>query len=126
MAGRTSGTRAGKGMGWGGPAKGKSVATAAPSFTGDAPGPGRGNFSIAGEDRAAREERHAEEMRQIYYDFATDDVREDNIRLSAATHLLDRIEGKPAQKVAHSGRIDSDTITEIRRTIVRPPDRDAS
>jgi hypothetical protein len=87
----------GNGAGWGGPAKGAGKKTSRYVF-GKA-GPGRGHFSIAGEQRMERESRQAQEMRELLYGFATDDEREDAIRLQAANKLLDRIEGLPVQKI---------------------------
>lgn len=83
------------GEGWGGPKKGPGNGT--PRKT-DA-GPGRGHYSIGGEGRLERQARHAEEMRQLYYEFATSSDKTPEIRMKAATHLLDRVEGLPVQKV---------------------------
>jgi hypothetical protein len=97
---KTSGARASgkkKSGGWGGPAKGAHPAK--PAYKFGKPGPGRGHFSIAGENRLERESRMAEEMRELLYGFATDDGREDTIRLQASGKLLDRIEGLPVQKI---------------------------
>lgn len=94
---KSSGTRKGNGAGWGGPAKGSSPHPHKnrPAFS-DTPGPGRGNYSIPGEAKAQRNERHAEEMRELYYTFAHDIAKKDEVRMTAATHLLNRIEGMPA------------------------------
>jgi hypothetical protein len=98
-ASKTSRARARKGgAGWGGPAKGAGMPTPRHDLGGN-PGPGRGHYSKAGEGRLERQARHAEEMRQIYYEFAHDDSKEDAIRLTAATHMLNRSEGLPVQKV---------------------------
>jgi hypothetical protein len=85
------------GLGWGGPAKG--AGNGKPRYVFGKPGPGRGHFSIAGENRMEREARIAEEMRELLYGFATDDGRQDLIRLQASDKLLNRIEGLPVQKV---------------------------
>ncbi len=95
----TKGTRKGKGVGWGGAAKGGGGNEKKP-FNGSAKaGPGRGKFSLKGEERVARNARHAEEMRKLYYEFALDPAKEDSTRLSAATHLLNRLEGSPVAKI---------------------------
>ena len=98
---KTSGAparKSGNGEGWGGPARGAHEAKPAYQFE-RTPGPGRGHFTIAGEQRHEREARIAEEMRELLYGFATDNEREDNIRLQASTKLMDRIEGLPVQKL---------------------------
>jgi len=95
----TKGTRKGKGMGWGGPAKGGGGNKKAPFNGSKTAGPGRGKFSLEGEERAARNTRHAEEMRSLYYEFALDPNKDDGTRLSAATHLLNRLEGSPVAKI---------------------------
>lgn len=56
-------------------------------------------FSIEDEARTARNERHAEEMRELYHVVAHDPGERTTIWLSAATHLLNRIEGLPVAKV---------------------------
>ena len=98
---KTSGAparKSGNGEGWGGPARGAHEAKPAYQFE-RTPGPGRGHFTIAGEQRHEREARIAEEMRELLYGFATDDERADAIRLQASTKLSDRIEGLPVQKL---------------------------
>lgn len=85
------------GPGWGGPAKGTSASKRHEFYS---PGPGRGHYSQRGEARTERQARHAEEMHQILYEFAHDAKKADAIRISAATHLLNRIEGLPIAKVA--------------------------
>ena len=96
----TAGTRHGNGdhygPGWGGPAKGPG-SEKEPKL--DGPGPGRGHYSKEGEGRLERQARHAEEMRQLYYDFASAPDKPDVIRITAATHLLNRVEGLPVQKI---------------------------
>lgn len=92
--------------GWGGSKQGESKHTPRKALT--FAGPGRGNYSKDGEGRLERQARHAEEMRQLYYDVAaTKDVPIDT-RLKAATHLLDRTEGLPVQKVITA---ESDPLT---------------
>lgn len=86
--------RVGNGAGWGGPAKGAGNPTPRPPFDGT-PGPGRGHYSIKGEEKRARDERLAEEMRALYYDVAMTPDEPTPNRLAAATHLLNRIEGAP-------------------------------
>lgn len=85
------------GAGYGGPAKG--AGNGKPGYKFGKAGPGRGKFTIAGENRMERDARIAEEMRELLYGFATDDGRTDLIRLTASTKLSDRIEGLPVQKV---------------------------
>jgi hypothetical protein len=89
--------KSGNGEGWGGPARGAGNGSERKDLGGK-PGPGRGNYSKAGEGRLERQARHAEEMRKLYYEFATDGDKEDMVRLKAATHLLDRSEGLPIQR----------------------------
>jgi len=83
--------------GWGGQAKGAGNGKGKQNFKGA--GPGAGNFAIDGEARAEREARHAQEMREFYYDVAHNPEEPTPNRISAATHLLSRIEGLPVQKV---------------------------
>lgn len=97
---KNSRKKTGNGGGWGGPARGAHPPT--PTYKFGEAGPGRGHFTIAGEQRAERESRMAQEMRELLYGFATDDGREDNIRIQASTKLLDRIEGLPVQKIVNS------------------------
>ena len=59
------------------------------------PGPGRGHFSKKGAWRT----RRADEMERILYEIATDPAANSAVRIIAADKLLDRIEGKPRQKV---------------------------
>ena len=109
--------------GWGGPPKGAGRggparhpqkefkksgepnvgAALVPDFDGAQPGPGRGHFSVAGEDRRARDERHAEEMREVQYKLAHGAAREET-RLAAANALQNRIEGAPVQRAELTGR----------------------
>lgn len=112
---KSSGTRHGNGKGWGGPAKGASKAKQQ-LLTGT-PGPGRGNYSITGEAKAQRNERHAEEMRELYYTFAHDEAKKDEVRMTAATHLLNRIEGMPASgKDGESKQININVIGSRRKS----------
>ena len=96
----TKGTRHGNGpasgAGWGGPAKGSDPRE---RHVLEGPGPGPGHYTAKGEERADRVARHAEEMQQLYYEFAHNDEKEDATRLSAATHLLNRIQGLPVAKI---------------------------
>ncbi len=101
----TSGTRHGNGSGvggpangpgWGGAARGSSTSQIKPM---QGPGPGRGHFSIAGEEKRERNDRHAEEMRALYYEFAHDPEQPAMVRINAATHLLNRIDGLPTATV---------------------------
>lgn len=82
----------GNGAGWGGPAKGPGKKTDRPLLRG---GPGRGHVN---EDRLQRNERWKEEMLTLYHDFASDEEKADATRLSAATHLLNRLDGLPVAK----------------------------
>lgn len=113
-------TSGGNGAGWGGPAKGPGNGSPRHKFT--APGPGRGRYSIEGEIRSARRERHAEEMLELYYALAHDPEESATIRLTAATHLLNRIDGLPVAKVVtaetdpYSMMSDEDLVAEIKRT----------
>jgi len=61
------------------------------------PGPGRGRYTVAGEARAARRERLADEMCEILYTIAHT-AEQPSLRIQAADKLLDRIEGRPAIK----------------------------
>lgn len=90
------GNGAGSGPGWGGSAKGASAAQ--PQVL-HGVGPGRGHVSKDGEARREREQRHAEEMRELYYEVATNPEEPTPNRLAAATHLLNRIEGQPVAKL---------------------------
>ena len=114
----TSGTRHGNGAGvggpangpgWGGPAKGTSRKSQPPVLEA---GPGRGHFSIAGEARRERKERLAEEMCELYYTFAHDPKKPDMVRLSAATHLLNRIDGLPVAKIVTAEADDLSGMTD--------------
>ena len=87
--------RRGNGTGWGGPRKGSGSGSQRHEFT--EPGPGRGNFTIEGEDRATRRARHAEEMCEILYKVAHN-AEQPSLRIQAADKLLDRIEGRPGPK----------------------------
>jgi hypothetical protein len=92
--GRRSTTRQ---PGWGGPPRGPGNGSAPYVFK--QAGPGRGNYSLEGEGRLERQSRHAEEMRGLYYEFANNEALPVETRLKAATHLLDRTEGLPVQKI---------------------------
>jgi len=114
----TSGTRKGNGdgwggpangPGWGGPAKGASIKPKRPAL--GTPGPGRGHYSVAGEERRERKERLAEEMCELYYTFAHDPEQPTMVRLSAATHLLNRIDGLAVAKVVTSEADDLSMMT---------------
>ena len=114
------GNGAGKGDGWGGPkvgvGHGGEARMADPdkdrpdlppkvaSFA-DEPkaGPGRGHFTLAGEERRARNERHAEEMREVQYDLAHNAKREET-KLAAASAYQNRLEGAPLQRAEFTGR----------------------
>jgi hypothetical protein len=92
--------------GWGGPAKGTGKVI--PAYRFKQAGPGRGNYSIAGEGRLERQARHAEEMRGLYYEFANNETLAVESRMTAATHLLNRTEGLPVQKIVSA---ETDPIT---------------
>lgn len=66
----------------------------------------------AGEQKRERNERHAEEMRELYYTFAHDPEQPAMMRLSAATHLLNRIDGLPVAKVVTSEADDISLMTD--------------
>ena len=83
------------GRGWGGVARGASVSRRH-KLTGA--GPGRGNFSVAGEAREQRNERIAEEMCELYYSIALDVRQPSMVRVHAAERLLNRIEGTPVKR----------------------------
>ena len=72
------------------------------SFRNPIAGPGRGRFSIEGEARQDREERHSEEMREVLYTIARDANAPEMVRLHAADKMLDRIEGRPIARDANS------------------------
>jgi hypothetical protein len=91
----TSGTRKGNGAGWGGPRKGSGDGNSRNEF--ESAGPGRGKFSIEGEDRATRRARHAEEMCEVLY-IVAHNAEQPGLRIQAADKLLDRIEGRPGPK----------------------------
>ena len=93
--GAASGIPAG-GPGWGGQARGASGAKRH-DLQGQS-GPGRGMFSQEGEERAERRARYAEEMCELYYTFAKDPEQPTMVRISAATHLLNRLDGLPIAK----------------------------
>lgn len=85
------------------------------------PGPDHGHYSIEGEARAARQERHAEEMREILYDVAHT-AQEPNLRIQVADKLLNRIEGLPVAKEVST---ETDAISlmsaeELKAEIERP------
>jgi hypothetical protein len=90
----------GNGKGWGGPKKGAGKPT--PGYKFKQAGPGRGNYSIEGEGRLERQARHAELMRGIYFEFALNEVLPPETRMTAATHLLNRTEGLPVQKIVNA------------------------
>lgn len=100
------------GTGWGGMARGAHPAKL--RFRFPTPGPGRSRgYSVVGEARRDRDERIAEEMRELYYAFATDPEKPDSIRLSAADHLLDRIEGKPVAPVLTATASADDALSRM-------------
>lgn len=90
----------GKGPGWGGPRKG--AGRVIPPYKFKAAGPGRGNYSIEGEGRLERQARHSERMRAIYFEFAENEELLPETRMVAATHLLNRTEGLPVQRVLNA------------------------
>jgi hypothetical protein len=111
----TSTTRHGNGAGgpgWGGPAKGASTTKRKPLTEA---GPGRGRYSIAGEQKREQNERHAEEMRELYYEFALDPGQPAMVRINAATHLLNRLDGLPVAKVVTANEDDLSKMTEEER-----------
>lgn len=59
--------------------------------------PGPTQFSVAGEERRARDERHAEEMRGVLYREAHT-AEYANVRIMAADKYLNRLEGLPKAK----------------------------
>jgi hypothetical protein len=106
----TSTTRHGNGAGgpgWGGPAKGASTARRKPLAKA---GPGRGYFSAAGEERRERQERLIEELCALYWAFAHDPNEPAPTRISAATHLLNRLDGLPVAKVITA---DADDLSDL-------------
>ena len=88
------------GVGWGGPAKGASTKGDRPLLQG---GPGRGHVN---EDRQKRNERWSEEMLGLYHGIASDPNKPDATRLSAATHLLNRLDGLPVAKPDQPGKVE--------------------
>ena len=107
----------GNGPGWGGPAKGAGTGTR-PHIV---PGPGRGHTSPAGDARRERDAKWAEEMRQLYYEVATNPRETTQNKLTAADKLLDRIEGKPKQATEISGPDGGPIQTESLLVDERPP-----
>lgn len=107
-------------MGWGGEAKGCGNGKKRHDFGGKA-GPGRGHYSIEGEARVARHERHAEEMREILYEVAHT-AEQPSLQIQAADKLLNRIEGLPVAKVVtaetdpYSRMSEEEVAAEIERT----------
>jgi hypothetical protein len=107
----TSTTRHGNGAGgpgWGGPAKGASSSRRKPLTKA---GPGRGRYTVAGEQRHERRERWIEEMCELYYVFAHDPNEPAPTRSSAATHLLNRLDGLPVAKVVTAEADDLSQMT---------------
>ena len=80
-----------------------------PDFDGTQPGPGRGHFSVAGEERAERQRRHDEEMSEIQYDLAHNAPRPET-RLAAAVGYQNRLVGTP---VARNLNTNVDDIAEL-------------
>ena len=92
------GNGSGQGRSWGGPAKGAHPAKPRHDFDKQA-GPGRGHYSVAGEGRLERQARHSEICKEVLFGLVADPITEDNVRVQAATKLLDRLEGLPVQRV---------------------------
>jgi hypothetical protein len=88
----------GNGAGWGGPAQGPGNGKER-KLSG--PGPGRAQYSQAGEARLERQARHAELMKQVLFDLALDSEK-DEVRMNASAKLLDRIEGLPVQRILNA------------------------
>lgn len=69
------------------------------------------------EDRQQRNERWREEMLELYHGLASNPKNPDTTRLSAATHLLNRLDGLP---VAKADQPDEVTITIVGGLPERP------
>ncbi len=92
----TSGSRRGNGTGWGGPANGAGwggPAKGAALY----PSTGHSGRNLA---RRATNDARVDVLCQIYYNVAWDLDAPTALRLAAATHLLNRIEGLAVSKVA--------------------------
>lgn len=83
--------KTGNGVGWGGPAKGAGWGGPA---KGAAKHPSRGHSGRIAARQAAQGAR-SEALCRVYYEIAHDPRSRTAVRLAAATHLLNRIEGKP-------------------------------
>jgi len=90
----TRGTRRGNGTGWGGPANGCGWGGPA---KGAAFYPSKGHSGRILTRRAADETRR-DALCKIYYDIATDESASTALRIVAASHLLNRIEGLAVAK----------------------------
>lgn len=110
--GHRSTTRA---KGWGGPAKGKGAVKPAYVFDGK-PGPGRGNFSIAGEERKEQKNRRVESLYGFLWDLVFEPTKDSSltaaVRATAADKLLNRLEGLPVQRVISSTTDDLSMMTD--------------
>jgi hypothetical protein len=91
----TSGTRRGNGAGWGGPANGDGWGGPA---KGAAFYPSKGHSGRILARRAA-DESLIDTLCEFYWNVAHDLDAPTALRLTAATHMLNRIEGPPVAKV---------------------------
>lgn len=123
----SSGTRfgngAGAGDGWGGPAKGRSVAKPRADASSLIPGQSADKRAISAANRQTDAEI-AEELRGIVLHLARYADR-DETRLAAACKLLDRVEGLPVPRVVsaaddeYAGWTDDELKAEIDRLTIQ-------
>ncbi len=114
----TRGTRRGNGVGvgqgWGGSPKGAGTGKRPAYKAGErmeGQGAGRGNFSLAGEERRARDERHAELMKERMFTLALGAEREET-QLSASVAYLNRLEGTPLTRTLNASIDDLSSLSD--------------